>query len=681
MIRTDQRIRYSSVALTITSLAVVFATAAFLRQYIGPPEEGRLGSHPAGFIRRAARDRVDWRTLADDPFREAQRLDRILLIVAGSERSELARQFDRRILSLAEVVERMNREFVPVRIDLDQDPQWAYAFLPLSTAKLNADEGWYAVCLDPSGSVLTWMSRSSPDERIVEAELLEFLREARAKRALPLGEESSAELARKAESAAVSPRRLQSRPAAGIPTRDYAELLTQKLDPVFGGFRTEKSRRVWPWEWRFLAQSRDYRALAAGLEPLTRGPMMDWTGPGAFRLSTDPAGRSPSLARDAVCDADCAALFAMWAVNGGGNWARQLALEFVSGIRETYVVGPKVYGSTWRSPYNTSSGLNLLVDKRALRRTFTPLERDWLRDNMALPSPSNPANVPVAVSPSSLLTDRDRFFAMVERVGRASPLPAERGGHGYLDALASVGARLLEVGRLLDDHEARGLGLEFFAMASAYRAGPDDVVRSFVPGGAVRRTAFEYAAYTDIALEAYFTTAEPAALEEASKVFDRLLDIFYDERSGTLRSMPDGKAPQEFEPGQASIADGDRSSLVGTVLRCVWRLSCAWRGTPRGERYLALAGSLSEGYGPAASRLDFRVGSLESARQEVARDEFVWVSGPRALAAARQVSPSLEGALVVPAGRPGVAPVPGPGVWRVTGGAPPARLEGLSASP
>lgn len=677
VIRTDQRIRYSSVALTITSLALVFASAAFLRRFIGPREEGRLGSHPAGYIRRAARDRVDWRTLADDPFHEAQRLDRTLLIVAGAERSETARLFDRRILTLAEVVERMNREFVPVRIDLDQDPQWIQAYFPLTSARENADEGWYAVCVDPSGDVLAWLSRSSPAERVIETDILEFLREARSNRALSPREEPSIELERNAEATAVQPRKPSPAAVEAMSGRDYAALLAERLDPVLGGFRTPSSRRVWPWEWRYLAQSRDYRALVAGLEPLTRSPMMDWSGPGAYRLTRDPAGRSPSFARDSVCDADCAALFAHWAVNGGGDWARQLAREFVRGIGETYVAGVRFRGSTWRSPYEVSTGTNLLVTNRSLRESFTPIERDWLRTNMGIPHPDNPANVPVAVSSSSLLENRDRFLAMAGRVNRASALVASVDDQGYLDAIATVGARVLEVGRLLDEDEARRLGLELFATAGEFRAGPYDVTRSLSIGGATRRTAFEYGAYADIAIEAYLTTGEPGALDEASRVFDRLLELFYDPKSGSLRSVATGKFDPTFEPSAASVLDGDRPSLVGTVLRCAWRLSCAWRGTPRGTKYLEIARSVSKSYAPVAARFAFRLGSFETARQALARDEFVWVSGPRALATARQVSPSLEGALVVPSGRPGAAPAPGPGVWRIVGGSSAERIQGL----
>lgn len=676
MIRTDRRIQYSSVALTITALAVVFSTAAFLRRFIGLPEEGRLAGSPAGFLRRAARDRVNWRTLADDPFREAQRLDRTILIVAGAERSEAARQFDRRILSIADVVERLNREFLPVRIDLDQDPQWIGAFLPLSVAEGNADEGFYAACLAPSGRLLAFLTRSSPAERIDEAELLNFLREARRKRALPIGTEVPVERDQALQTAIVTP----GRPAEQS-ERDYAELLAKRIDAVSGGFRTPRSRRVWPWEWKYLALSRDYRALAVGLDPVTRGPLMDWTGPGAYRLSTDPFGRSPGFARDAVADAECASLFAVWAVNGGGDWPKALAQEFVRGIRASYLVGPRLYGSIWRSPYTSNTGLNLLVSRRALAEKFTRAERDWLRENLLVPDPANPASVPIVRQPTGLLFGREKTLEMARRIGEASHLPIERGGEGYLDVLATVGARMLEVGRLLDDDEARSFGLELFAQASRFRAGPYDVSRSLAAGGAVRRTAFEYAAYTEIALEAYFASGEPRFLDEADKVFNRALELYFEPETGRVRSIVDAGTPSAFGTDAPFLADGDRPSLVSTMARCSWLLSCAWRGTARGDAYLATARTIVRAYSPAVSRLEFRVGSFEAAKLLIARDEFVWVAGKGSVGKARSVSPSLEGVLVVPDGRTGPSPLPGPGVWRFSGGSAPERIEALSALP
>lgn len=650
--RTPQ---YSAVATAIVAQAAVFSLAALLRPYIGPPAPGPMDGLAADFLQRGARQRIHWRVLSDEPFLEAQRLDRPVVIVAGSAKSASARAFDFRILNGLEVAERLNREFVPVRIDLDQMPEWSAAVLPVSMAAGNDDEAFWAACFDPAGTLLVFLSRPSPEAKVEEREFLAFLTAARRARASVPQAVPPAEARRRLEQTL-----LTSSPT-GTPQPEHADRINARIDPQSGGLVSEGSRRLWPWEWRYLVRLQDSRAVAAGLMPATTGTLIDWTGPGCYRQSSDPAGRRPVFARDAVLDADCAALFADWAAFTGEEWPRFLAHEFVRGIRESYLRSDGLYGYSLRDVKDSSVGAARLASPRRLRETLSRSERALLRQWTGVGLASNPAAVPLAVNPQDVLRDPEAFREQVAKFNRIADGVVELGSLGYLDATAWVGARMFEVARLVDDPEARRLGLELSQRARQLRAGPDDVVRTRDTGGGRSRTLAEYVAYCELEAEKYFATGDPEALEDATVVFERAMSLFGGPRGGLV--MVAGPVGQPFVPNLPSLFDGDRPSVVAMTVRTAWKLSCAWRGTPRGEALARRALAVADAYQALAAQVGFRTGAFELAELEARRDEFVAVSGPGAVSLARKLSPKLRGALVVPMTRPGPLSGPSSGAW------------------
>jgi uncharacterized protein YyaL (SSP411 family) len=656
--RTPQ---YSAVTTAIVAQAAVFGLAALLRPYIGPPEPGPLNGLHADYLRRGASQRVQWRVLSDEPFQEAQRLDRPLIIVAGSAKSASARAFDFRILSGLEVAERLNREFVPVRIDLDQMPEWGPAIFPLSMAAANDDEAFWAACFDPAGTLLVFLSRPSPESKVEEREFLAFLTAARRARAMVPQAMSAAEARRRVE------RKLMTETVASTPQPEQADRINARIDPEAGGLTSPASRRLWPWDWRYLVRLGDARAIASGLLPATTGPLIDWTGPGCYRQTSDQAGRRPVFARDAVLDADCAALFADWAALTGEEWPRFLAKEFVRGIRESYVRTDGLFGHCFREVRDSSVGAARLASPRRLRESLSRRDRALLRQWTGVGLDSNLAAVPLAVNPQDVLRDPDAFREQVEKFDRIAEGVVERGSLGYLDATAWVGARMFEVGRLLDDEEARQLGLELSELALRLRAGPDDVVRTRDTGGGRSRTIVEYVAYAELEAEKYIATGDPTSLEDATAVFERAMGLFAEPR-GRL-AMVAGPVGQPFVPSLPSLLDGDRPSVVAMTVRTAWKLSCAWRGTERGAKLLGQALAVADAYQGLAAQVGFRTGAFELAELEARRDEFVAVAGPGSVSQARSLGPRLRGALVVPLTRTGARPMPQPGAWWIVQGA------------
>jgi uncharacterized protein YyaL (SSP411 family) len=666
--------RFGAAATTMAALAFVFSAAAWLRGRIGPPEEGPLGAFSAGYLRQGARLPVRWRVLSDSPFLEAQRLDRPVVVVAGAERSALARAFDRRILALPEVAERLNREFVSVRVDLDQRPEWASSVLPLSGAAANFDETWFVACFDPAGTLLGYLARTSGGEPVDEPEFLAFLTEARRLRA------GDPDVVPPLEQAQGRERRLLIAGAYGSAETPYSERLRARLDPAGGLLRSRGSRRLWPWEWRYLVRLGDLASVTSSLEAATKGPMMDWTGPGVYRLSVDGAGKTPSFVRDAVLDADFAAAMAEWAAATGDAWPREVALQVVQGISETFVAADAVYGSAWREVPESLVAPARLVRVQAVVDRHGRAKGGAAVRELGIDRRTNPSCVPLVRRPFEAMADWPAFRRKVALLEDSTAAPLQRGTTGYLDVTAGVGARMLEVGRLLGSEQARSLGLQLYDRCRALRVGPDDVIRTRDTGGGRSRTLVEYVAYAEVALEAYLATGEVEALDEATAVFERATTLFQGSGQGALRMVSD-KVAQPFTPELPSLADGDRRGVVGAVVQASWRLSCAWRGTPRGERLREYALRVASAYEGAAGQLGFRVGSFELARLEAQRDEFVVVVGRGAVARARALGPALRGVLVVPATREDRYPVQSVGAWRFREGMAPERVAETGSAP
>src|SRR5678816_2492034 len=138
-----RRQSYPAVVGTTIVLVGVFAVAAWLRPYIPEPEPNPIVVHRGQFMANASRQRIRWRSLDDNPFAEARRTDRLVVLLVGCAWNYQARAFDRNILMETEVAERLNREFVPVRVDATVKPEWESGPFPLGSSESGADPGWY----------------------------------------------------------------------------------------------------------------------------------------------------------------------------------------------------------------------------------------------------------------------------------------------------------------------------------------------------------------------------------------------------------------------------------------------------------------------------------------------------------------------------------------------------------
>jgi hypothetical protein len=134
MPRSDKRSAYPAVTLLMTVLVIMWFAVYVCRQFIPPGAPNRLyGSH-SDFLRAASTQRIPWWPLSSEAFAEARRRDKPIFLVISTAASFAARQADAQSFDNSEVIERLRQDFVCIRVDFSERPEWLSAILPVSRA-------------------------------------------------------------------------------------------------------------------------------------------------------------------------------------------------------------------------------------------------------------------------------------------------------------------------------------------------------------------------------------------------------------------------------------------------------------------------------------------------------------------------------------------------------------------
>src|SRR5438034_10066155 len=98
---------------------------------------------------------IKWREWGEDAFREAKETGKPVLLSLAAVWCHWCHVLDETTLSDARVIERLNREFIPVRVDADQRPDVEQRYLL---------GGWPTVAfLDAGGEILDGGTYLPPD--------------------------------------------------------------------------------------------------------------------------------------------------------------------------------------------------------------------------------------------------------------------------------------------------------------------------------------------------------------------------------------------------------------------------------------------------------------------------------------------------------------------------------------
>jgi|GEM_PF-4986125 len=657
-----RRQSYPAVVGTTVALVAVFTATALLRPLIPDPEPNPIVARRGEFMQLATKELVKWRALEDRPFAEAKRTDRLVFMVVGCAWSWTGRQIDKNILIENEVAERLNHDFIPVRVDATFRPEWEFGPIPLTAAATGSDPGWYVLIVRPDGLPVAWLSRSDSRQKIETQTFLDLLTEVQKKKVQ----------ATSSMTEGIVPQMDAEAPylAGNVTDQDgdldsYAKRVTDlaKTPSLLG----LNGIVAWhPWEWRFIMSKGSAGEAQAGLSTLLSTSKVDWLYGGLFRVATEPKAAGVKFDKLAIENADMANVFAcLWSQTKNPiilNFARK---TFDSVLRNFWKDG-EVFSFEYSEDFDQGRNPRISLKPSLLRHKF-PNDQRWLMEKLGLDVTSNPSMTIRVQDLTDYDADRNRyedFFSRIKAIlGIHQPM---KGGADLVSNIAGISARLTETARILGDETRLHAALDLYPRVESYIAGTDGVVHTLQATPDAIAFLGDYTAMVDAQLQNFLATGNINSLESGRLILIRAKSIFGSSTDGVLGSIP----PERTEPetkwvALPNVVDGSQGSLIGAYARLSQAYSLILRDTKSGLELRGNALTTMSRYAPLTKKLQFRIGALAHAMVQITNDQAVFVVGSGAEKTALRLSIGAGEKLVVPAiGNVRVdLQKRGPGIW------------------
>jgi len=626
----------------------------------------RLAGETSPYLLQHARNPVDWHPWGPEALDKARGEDKPIFLSIGYAACHWCHVMERESFESAEIAAVLNERFVPVKVDREERPDLDEIYMQ-SVQLLTGQGGWpMSVFLTPEGKPFYAGTYFPPEDRWGRPgfrSLLLQLAGAWADRRDEV-EETAGRLAEAVRGGLARPGGKPGRPGAGLPAGAVREL-RGRFDVLRGGFSKAPK---FPHADAVLLLLRDAERTGeerpaemamATLEAMDRGGIHDQAGGGFHRYSTDDNWLVPHFEKMLYDQALLVrAYLAAWRRTGEERWARPVrrACDWVlremideeGGIHSTldadsegeegkfYVWTPEAlrevlegagaseeererylrwYGADGRANFE---GSWILHRPRSLE-TFAEAEgivaEEWLARTDALDGAVREARE-TRVRPGK----DDKVLAcwnglMIGSLARAG---AALGEESYLDAATRAAS---------------------FVLGAMVREGR--LHRSW-RRGSLRNRAFleDYACMAEGLLDLAEATSETRRLEEARRLADEALRIFWDpEEGGFFFTGSDGEALLVRSKAGHDGATPSGSSVMADVLLRLARETGEASYRERAIETLSLFGGQMERFPGAFSTMLLAVERLVGQEGEAAAEGAV-VPGLRAEAeAAGAVAP------------------------------------------
>lgn len=616
---------YPAVTWTMTILVGMFTLTALFRPLIPPPEPNAVVQSPGDFMRGASKQRILWRTLRDQPFAEAKRLDRPLFLVIGNEWNAAGRYFDTAVLGDPEVAERLNRQFVPVRIDASIDEEWSFGPVPIASAQSGTDPGWLIIVLQPDGKPLAWLGQTGYN---VKYETRSF------QTLLTLAQRDMQSSQRKGNQALVERTLAESDylmgrlSGGGGDLSLYAASLLDQLNNQHE-FTESGVRRLFPWEWRFLLTSGHLLDATNSLTRLGTSNAVDWIDGGFFRIYGPGTVKYDKIAIESC---DLTTVFAVAGVRSDDAFFRALARSSFDKFLAEFLREDTLYGWSFMDPQAFGRSPRHPVSPSLVLRRFSGPDTGFISKFLGVDPSSDPTMLPHVTIPADYLSRPENYERVLKHWAEISQgKDANYGGSGLASTACEVYARLAETARLLGD-SARLESLDpIYKAAAGFRVGPEDVQHSTTSD--VRSIAFlgDYTAYAEACLQRFLATGDIQAINSGRAVLNRAWKIFATDTPGVLGLVPRERvAPSAPWTQLPNALDGSRGSIAGEVVRLTQAYSCIYRDAGFGQEWRKLALTQVSQLARLTADVKIRLGCLAYGMSQTLADRYAVVCGPEA---------------------------------------------------
>ncbi len=647
----------------VTGVVVILAALAFLSRALlgtipkGP--ENRLAIEQSDYLQQGAHQAIDWYPLTETPFVEARRKDKPVMFVVGNACSSTGRFLDNVVFPAPELRGYIAQNFICVRVDSLDYPEFANAYLPITRGAAN-DSGRAGIPTDlqvwfltPAGelfgytaqtSVLIPFDQSSFLQRLVAAvDQFDRIR----KRLSEAGQEQRADIAKvRSEAPGMTP--------------DFAAFgdLLASATGRSGGFPLNGFQRLWPNAWRYQLLCGRYEEYAQSISRAVHSPLvdvldggffsrsasLDWHGISYDKLAAENAGmlRTLTLGGLLMRDPD-----QMWLARRTFD---SLAGEFV---QAGYIAAGRIGdedsgGRSARSSFSPRRMRELMGDNA---------DREWLHQNFGLRVETNPQMSPILRSIALAREQPPVFDRYVAALLKSAPAPKFT-GLGQLDSGGFAVARLLESARLMGDRDRMSRAETLFLQLDGFRT-VDDVRHSTSPTARLHGYLGDYLAFADASFQYFLVTGNDLALQNGAAVLKRGLFLYAGKTQGEydLSPPPDTKlAPQDTDSPE--IVDNSHESCTAMVIR----LCSAYARAGIAPELKQVADDTFARFSSIASQLGPFAAGYYCAALDVPDSVFACVAGAGAVEKASAIAAEAPTRLVIPAvgglakrlGKPGI---------------------------
>jgi hypothetical protein len=461
--------------MTVTVVVLValgFLTVNLLRPFVpAPPPNDEALSH-GDYLAKNAKAQVRWQAWKPGVLEEARLRKRPILLTIGIWGSPAALYLDRKVFNDPEVAEQINRSFIPVRIDLEEQPEWQGVILPLQKAARLPDQGFEMVVLHPDKGIASWTAKLSGGSQLdftgIVRALTQSIREAD-RAVLPLQEQQEREISQLLTL------------ATGMPESGQMPVLATRLRNDSGILIETGKATLRPWLWNGLAAGGEIDSAIDSFLAWASSPMMEAAAVSFFSFGDFRPALTPEPVKRLEPNLDAMIFCARAARVQGRSDLAYLAVRMGDGIQKEFFQD-KFVASTLIGEDEARPGSNrfavrasLIWDKFTLkeqRLLSNGLNVDILRTN---PAPPSPASLAAILTPS-VETERIQGRLLQFRLND----PPERSRRSFTLSTALASSRLREAGALLDQPAWTLRSDEL--LKTALEAWRGDKVHVFSPG-------------------------------------------------------------------------------------------------------------------------------------------------------------------------------------------------------
>lgn len=431
--------------MTVTVVVLVtigFLTVNLLRPFVPTPLPNDDALAHGDYLAKNAKAQVRWRAWHPRVLTEARDRDRPILLTIGIWGSPAALHLDRKVFNDPEVAEQINRSFIPVRVDLEEQPEWQGVILPLQKAARLPDYGFEMVVLHPDKGIASWTAKLSGGSQLDFTGIVRVLTQSitEANRAiLPLQEQQEREISQLINL------------ARAMPDSGQVPLLAAKLRTNEGILNDAGKATLRPWIWSGLASAGEIDAAIESFLSWSASPMMDAAGVSFFSYGDFRPSLTPEPVKKLEPNLDAMIFCARAARVQGRSDLAYLAVRMGNGMLKEFLdqdsAPSTLVGEDEARPGSNRFAVkaSLIWDKFTLkeqRLLSSGLNIDLLRTNPAPPSPTSLS----AILTPSVETERIQAKLLSFRLND----PPERSTRSLTLSIALASSRLREAGALLD---------------------------------------------------------------------------------------------------------------------------------------------------------------------------------------------------------------------------------------